>query len=87
MPKIFLTKQDKLNNDLVALIYGTMKVKGVTQKQIADRLYISQPAFNRKLKRKKLTFEDLIVIFEMLEFTDEQILSVMRERGSNEKGK
>lgn len=80
MPKVYLTKQDKLNNDLVALIYGTMKVKHVTQKQIADRLYISQPAFNGKLKRKKLTFEDLVTVFEMLEFTDEQILSVMRER-------
>ena len=80
MPKVYLTKTDKLNNDLVALIYGTMKVKHVTQKQIADRLYISQPAFYGKLKRKKLTFEDLVVIFEMLELTDEQILSVMRER-------
>ncbi len=80
MPKVYLTKQDKLNNELVALIYGTMKVKHVTQKQIADRLYISQPAFNRKLIRKKLTFEDLVVIFEILELTDEQILSVMREK-------
>ena len=80
MPKVYLTKQDKLNNDLVALIYGMMKIRHVTQKQIADRLYISQPAFYGKLKRKKLTFEDLVTIFEMLDFTDEQILSVMRER-------
>ena len=80
MPKTYITKQDKLNNDLVALIYGMMKIRHVTQKQIADRLYISQPAFYGKLKRKKLTFEDLVTIFEMLDFTDEQILSVMRER-------
>ena len=80
MPKVYLTKQDKLNNDLVALIYGTMRLKHITQQQIADRLYISQPAFSGKLKRKKLTFEDLVVIFDELEFTDEQILSVMRER-------
>ena len=80
MPKVYLTRTDKLNNELVALIYGTMKIQHITQKQIADRLYISQPAFNRKLKRKKLTFEDLVVIFEMLDLTDEQILSVMRER-------
>ena len=76
-----------MNNELVALIYGTMKIRHVTQKQIADRLFISQPAFNRKLKKKKLTYEDLVTVFEMLDFTDEQILSVMRERGSNEKGK
>ena len=80
MPKVYLTKQDKLNNELVALIYGNMKVKHVTQKQIADRLLISQPAFNGKLKRKKLTFEDLVTVFEILEFTDDQILSVMRGR-------
>ena len=80
MPQVYLTRTDKLNNELVALIYGTMKIQHITQKQIADRLYISQPAFNRKLKRKKLTFEDLVVIFEMLDLTDEQILSVMRER-------
>jgi len=80
MPKVYLTQEHQLNDKLVALVYGMMKVRHVTQKQIADRLYISQPAFNGKLKRKKLTYADLIVIFEMLDFTDEQILSVMRER-------
>lgn len=80
MPKVYLTKQDKLNNKLTALIYGTMKVRHVTQSQIADKLGISQPAFGKKLKKKQFTFSDLITVFEVLDIPDEDILSVMRER-------
>ena len=80
MPKVYLTVQDELNNRLVTLIYGTMKVKHITQKRISDALEISQPAFAKKLKKGKFTHYDLVTIFEMLEFTDEQILSVTRGR-------
>ena len=78
MPKVYLTRQDQLNERLVALIYGTMKVKGFTQRYMADRLGISQPAFAKKLKRKQFTHADLTIIFEVLDMQDEQILSVMR---------
>ena len=78
MPKVHLTKQDEVTDKLVSLIYGTMKVKHIPQRQIADRLYITQPAFGKKLTKKQFTFWDLYTIFDELEFTDEQILSVMR---------
>ena len=80
MPKVYITKQDKLNNKLVALIYGTMKVRHVTQTTMADKLEISQQAFGKKLKNKQFTFSDLVTIFQELEISDEDILSVMRER-------
>lgn len=80
MPKVYLTRQDKLNSRLTALIYGTMKVKHITQKQMADVLEISQPGFGKKLKKAQFTFSDLVAIFEKLELPDEDILSVMRER-------
>lgn len=80
MPKVYLTKQDKLNNRLVSLVYGTMKVKGFTQTQMADKLMISQQAFGKKLKRCQFSFADLTTIFETLDMPDEDILSVMRER-------
>jgi len=83
MPKIYLTRQDKLNSKLVALVYGLMKVKRVTQRNMADRLGISQPAFAKKLKNCQFTFADLTTIFETLDMQDEEILSVMKlERGS-----
>ena len=78
MPKIYLTKQDKLNSKLVSLIYGTMKVKKVTQRVMAERLGISQPAFAKKLKNCQFAFADLTTIFETLDMQDEEILSVMK---------
>lgn len=80
MPRVYITKQQKLNNRLVTLIYGTMKVKGFTQTQMADELGISQQAFGKKLKNSQFTFADLTTVFRVLDMPDEDILSVMRER-------
>lgn len=80
MPKTYITKQQKLNDRLVSLIYGTMKVRHITQTKMADVLDISQQAFGKKLKRAQFTYSDLVSVFEALGFTDEEILSVMRER-------
>ena len=78
MPKVFISKQDKLNNKLVSLIYGNMKVKKIPQREMADRLGISQPAFAKKLKNCQFTHADLATIFDTLDTQDEEILSVMR---------
>lgn len=80
MPRVYITKQQQLNNRLVAMIYGTMKVQHVTQRQMADKLGISQQAYAKKLKNSQFTFADLVTIFEVLDMPDEEILSVMRER-------
>ena len=80
MPRVYITNEDKLNNKLVALIYGSMKVKRMTQSKMADELGISQPAFGKKLRNKQFTFTDLVTIFRVLEIPDDEILSVMRER-------
>lgn len=78
MPKVFITKQQLLNNRLITLIYGKMKVKGFTQRYMAERLGISQPAFARKLKNCQFTYADLTTIFETLDMQDEEILSVTK---------
>ena len=78
MPRVYLTKQDKLNNKLVALIYGAMKVKKIPQRVMADELGISQPAFAKKLKNCQFVFADLTTIFNVLDTQDEEILSVMK---------
>lgn len=80
MPRVYITKQQQMNNRLVSLIYGTMKVQHVTQRQMADKLGISQQAYAKKLKKCQFTFVDLVTIFEVLDMQDEEILSVMREK-------
>ena len=84
MPRVYITKQDKLNDRLVRLVYGTMKVRNITQGQMADKLDISQQAFGKKLKTKRFTYSDLVTIFAELEIPDDEILSVMREKKKGE---
>lgn len=63
MPKVYITKQEKLNSDLSAWIYGQMKVQKVSQTKMAKMIGIKQPSLNYKLKHGNFTFEDLAVIF------------------------
>ena len=82
MPRIHLTKQDQLNDRLLMMILGTMRLKRISQESIAQTLGITRQAFGKKLKSKHFTFSDLVTIFTELEFTDEQILSVMKGEGA-----
>lgn len=77
MPKTYLTKQEKLNNDLSAWIYGQAKVRRVTQKQMADAIGIKQPSLNRKLKQGSFTFQDLTAVFEILKPDKEDLARLM----------
>ena len=78
MPRVYLTKQDQFNSRLTSLIYGTMKVKKISQAKMADALEISQPAFSKKLKKAQFMFFELVTIFSILELPDGDVLTVMR---------
>lgn len=77
MPRTFLTKQQKLNNELVAYIFGEMKVRRITQQSIADVLGITQPAFSYKLKRGIFSYQDLTEIFGILQPDGEKLQKLM----------
>lgn len=77
MPKVFITRQEKLNKKLTAWIYGEMQVNRVTQEQLAEAIGIKQPSFNRKLKKGKYTFEDLTAIFQLLPPDANELLRLM----------
>jgi predicted XRE-type DNA-binding protein len=67
MPKVFITENDRLTERLVAWIYGQMKVKRIPQRQIAEELNISQPAFAQKLKNRSFSFTDFLTIVRIFE--------------------
>lgn len=77
MPKTYLTKQEKLNNDLSAWIYGQAKVRNVTQKQLADAIGIKQPSLNYKLRHGSFTFQDLTAVFGILEPSKDELARLM----------
>ena len=67
MPKTYLTKQEKLNNDLAAWIYGTMRVKRISQSTMAAKMGIKQPSLNYKLRHGNFTYQDLTAVFDVLQ--------------------
>ena len=62
MPKVFLSEKDKLNNRLASWVYGQMKLRSVTQSQLADELQITQQALSYKLKNRQFSFADFVTI-------------------------
>ena len=80
MPKTYITKQQKLNNDLAAWIYGQMKVNKVTQQQMSDAIGIKQPSFNYKLKHGTFTFDDLTIIFGIIRPDEQTLMRLMGVR-------
>ena len=67
MPKIYLNDKDKLNNRLASWIYGQMKSKGLTQKQLAGDLQITQQALSYKLKTQQFSYGDFITILDVFD--------------------
>ena len=65
MPKVYLTKERRASERLAEWVYGQMKIKRITQKEIANRLGISQQAVYNKLRRRSFEFEDLICFVEI----------------------
>ena len=77
MPRVFLTKQQKLNMELSAWIYGQMKVRNISQERMADAIGIKQPSLNYKLKHGNFSFQDLTAIFSELKPDAETIKKLM----------
>lgn len=78
MPKVYLTENEKLTERFVAWIYGQMKVKRIPQREIAEELNISQPAFAQKLKNRSFSFADFLTLVRVLEPDSEELQRLVR---------
>lgn len=62
MPKVFTNENDKLCDRLASWVYGQMRVRRITQQQMADELGITQQAFGKKLRRRQFSYRDFLTI-------------------------
>lgn len=61
-----------------AELFGIMKEKGVSQKEIADRIGATQSAVSKKIKGLSFTVQEFQTIARMLEMDDNEVLQVIR---------
>lgn len=73
MPRVYMSESERLNDRLVTWIIGTMKMKGITQKVLAEEMMVSQQALSVKLKRRSLSFTDFLAAVKVLDPDIEEI--------------
>ena len=77
MPKAYITRQEKLNSELSAWIYGQFKTRKIPQRVIAEQMGVTQQAFSYKLKTHSFHYEDLVVIFRLLKPDSKTLMRLM----------
>lgn len=78
MPKTYLTKQEKLNSAFASWVIGEMKTKKIRQDAAAEKLGITQQAFSYKIRNMAFKYEDLVILFEMLDPDESTLFRLMR---------
>ena len=67
MPKVYLNENDRLNDRLASWVYGQMKLKRITQKQLAEQMDITQQGLSYKLKCRQFSFNDFLTIVDVFD--------------------
>ena len=78
MPRVTIKKKEYMISDLSQWIVGRMYAMEIRQRDMAELLGITQPAFCNKLKINYFTYGELLSILKTLEATDEEILRLMK---------
>jgi predicted XRE-type DNA-binding protein len=81
MPKVFLTREMRLREELAVWICGQMKVNRLTQLNVARELGITQQGLCKKIKRRTFSYDDMLFFFAKFQPDKE---TVMRLTGADE---
>lgn len=76
MPRVDLTKQSKCKNALLGAIAGQAKILGYKTKEIQKRLGVSEMTMTRRGHDGQYRFDQLVMLVDYLNFSDEQILKI-----------
>lgn len=82
MPKVILSEKDRMSERLASWVYGQMKSKQVTQRQLAEELQITQPALSHKLKVRQFTYTDFVTIVSVFAPDPSELAWLVGRKGS-----
>ena len=67
MPRVFLSQEERICDRFTSWVYGQMKLRRISQSQLAGELHITQQALSYKLKNRQFSFSDFVTIVRVLE--------------------
>ena len=65
-------------NDIGSWVYKWLHKAQKRQRELAEELFISQPALAYKLKHNNFSYADMLTIFDFLDVPDNEVMKVMR---------
>lgn len=72
MPKVTLNPLERKQWEIQRYIIGEMKLRNITQRDLANALGISQPAARYLINNAgSISFSQLLIIFKVLDTSDE----------------
>ena len=77
MPRVAINKHKYMVNDLYAYLIGQMRVKGVTQQDLGEKLGLTQQVISNKLRKQQLTTLELIEVIDVLEIGAEALSQML----------
>ena len=81
MPKIFLSETEKMNDRLATWVYGQMRVKRISQRELAEELHITQQGLSYKLKHRQISYGDFITFVNVFEPNHDELAWLIGRRG------
>ena len=73
MPRVYLSENERLCDRLASWAYGEMKCRGISQKEMAAEMGITQQALSIKFKTQSFSFVDLLAFVRVLEPDDREL--------------
>ena len=77
MPKVYLSEKDRLCSKLARWVYGEMRIRRLSQSQVAEKMGISHQALSKKLKRESFDFSDFLFFVKEFEPSQQELLDLV----------
>ena len=78
MPRPKLSMRQYVKRDFSEAIATRMKRAKITQKMLGKALGVSQQAAGVKVREMTMSYDDLVTLFNVVDFSDEELLRFMR---------
>lgn len=77
MPKVYLSEKDRLCARLARWVYGEMKVRRTSQREIAGKMGISHQALSQKLIRESFDYTDFVFFVKEFQPSNKELLEII----------
>jgi len=77
MPKVYLNERDRLCSKLARYVYGEMRIRRITQTEMAEKMNISQQALSHKLRTESFGFSDFLFFVKEFEPSQKELLDLV----------